>query len=428
MKVDRKMPLTGTVAALCEPGRGNDEFWDDLGHMIGRLHRFTRPEQLNELLQSDGAVEAVVVDGLGMPIEDFVRLAHATERVLGDKDIPLVCLAAGPFHGAETLRPDAILTHPIPPVAVASQIHSLIRLNTRKREAGVRIDTLKQLGNDVPRPSMSVSGGQADNRPSLLVVGTRGNFAQIESVLGVKIQLVAALSADMANLYLSWKFFDAVVLDQENADAIDTLMLLRNNPVHHDLPVILLTEGLDKETAEEAYRSQANDVLTLRSTQADLFLRLTTSIRARRLDRQTQEMLLRSQDALEGANGAISAKSFRFYLHNAKNAAHHQNKPLTVMRLSIEPVCEPLTETQALQVDRPALRLIRRLVRMEDLAVIVEGTGIVTVFPDTDKASAELSLARIRGVLRNTQVTLEIGASPLRLDASAKIAEVHTAA
>ncbi|MDJ0929841.1 hypothetical protein [Breoghania sp.] len=173
---------------------------------------------------------------------------------------------------------------------------------------------------------------------------------------------------------------------------MDTLLLLRSNLVHHDLPIILLTEGLDRETAEHAYLSRASDVLTLRSTRADLFLRLTTSIRTCRLDRQTQEMLLRSQDALDGTQGMMSAKSFRHYLERAKKAARRLNKPLTVTRLSIEPVTDdpaPL-HLQSLPLEKPALRLIRRIVRIEDLALIIKGTDIITAFPGTNAANVEL--------------------------------------
>ena len=60
--------------------------------------------------------------------------------------------------------------------------------------------------------------------------------------------------------------------------------------------------------------------------------------------------------------------------------------------------------------------------------MIVKGIGIITVFPGTSAANTELALARIRGVMRNTPVTLDIGASPLRLDASTKVAVVNTAA
>ncbi|MDJ0929840.1 hypothetical protein [Breoghania sp.] len=196
------MSLTGTVAALRSKGSSNDGFWGDLRDKIERLHVFSRVEELSDLLQGPDILQAIVVDGYDMKIEDFVGLVRGAERAPSKHDIPLVCLAEHSFRKPEAIRPEAILTHPIPPITVINQIHSLARLKTKKIEASVRTAALEGLDIEVPRPAMPISGGCADNRPALLVVGMRGSFSQIESVLGAKVQIVTALTADMANLYL----------------------------------------------------------------------------------------------------------------------------------------------------------------------------------------------------------------------------------
>lgn len=422
------MSLMGTIAAIRSNDSGNQEFWNDFSGRVKDLLTFTHAEDVAQAIVGSEVLRAVIVDGTGIPVEKFVQQTQAAERAVAQHDIPLICLASDSFRKPEAIRPDAILSQPVPVQTVLGQIRSLNRLKLKKTEAAVRVAALNDLGIEVPKPYMPVAGGNADNRPALLVVGTRGNFSQIESVLGAKVQFVAAMTADMANLYLGWRTFDAVVLDQENSEALDTLLLLRSNPIFHDLPIILLTEGLDAETTKQAYLARANDVMTLRSTRADLFLRLTTGIRTRRLDRQTQEMLLRSQDALEGTGGAIPAESFKRYLHHAKLAARTANRPLTVTRLAVESVGQDDPKVKALPLDKPALRLIRRLVRIEDLAMIVAGTGLITVFPGTSAANAELAISRIRGIMRTTPVTLQVGHKPLKLDATAKVAVVNTAA
>ncbi len=60
--------------------------------------------------------------------------------------------------------------------------------------------------------------------------------------------------------------------------------------------------------------------------------------------------------------------------------------------------------------------------------MLVEGTGLVAVFPDANRIDCERAISRIGAVMRNTQVTLEIGEKPLRLDACARLAVVNTAA
>ncbi len=325
------MSLPGTVAALRGESSRNLDFWEDLGSRVETLREFCEIDALGELLRGDAPVQAVIVDGSGMTAEDFVPLVQDVERVMTDYDIPLVLLVAQSFQKPEALHPDAILTHPVPAETVTAQIRSLVRLKTRRTESDVRLAALADLGIEAPRPAMPVTGGQIDNRPSLMVVGTRGNFSRIEAVLGSKMQIVAALTADMANLYMGWRTFDAVVLDQENGEAMDTLLLLRSNPAFFDLPIILLTEGLDEQTTRDAYLARANDVVTLQCTRADLYLRLTTGIRTRRLERQTQEMLLRSQDAMATGDGTISAENFRHYLQHARQAAQRTNQPLTIV-------------------------------------------------------------------------------------------------
>ena len=400
------------------------------------MHLCSDPAGLNHILRERTDIVAVLVDGSDMSDEDFVSRIVAAKQVIGDRDIPLVCLASRPFAEVAAIRADAVLTHPVPPAAVIRQIGSLNRAKARAAEVAVRLAALRETGIDVPPPVMRIPsdrigdqiGDQIGDRPSLLVVGTRGRFSQIESILGAEVHTVAALTADMANLYLGWQAFDAVVLDQEPFEAMDTLQLLRSNPVHHDLPIVVLGEDFTRAMAEQAYEAHASDVVSLRASRTDLLVRLTCAIRARRLDRQTQEMLLRAQDALTGADGTISASTFQHYLEHASMTAAQRNATLTVARLMIEADCGTLSEAQALLVHRPLLRLIRRLVRIEDLTLIVRDSGIVTVFPDSSAEDTERTLGRIRGIIRNTPISIDNDASPLRLDASAKVTVFDPAA
>ncbi|MEI2386949.1 hypothetical protein [Breoghania sp. JC706] len=430
------MSLTGTVVALHAASDSDERFREALRGEVERLHPCSDPADLNDILRDSTIILAVVADCSGMSDEDLVSRIEAAERAIGDRNIPLVCLASRSFADVAAIRADAILTHPVPPAAVIRQIGSLNRAKAREAEVAVRLVALREAGIAVAPPVMQIPGDQAgdetcdqiSDRPSILVVGTRGRFSQIESILGAEVHTVAALTADMANLYLGWQAFDAVVLDQAPFEAIDTLQLLRSNPVHHDLPIIVLAEDFDKAMAERAYAAHASDVVSLRASRADLLVRLTCAIRTRRLDHQTQEMLLRSQDALTGADGTIPASTFQRYLEHASVTATRRNATLTVTRLVIEADCGTLSAAQALEVHRPLLRLIRRLVRIEDLTLIVQDSGLVTVFPDSSAEDTERTLGRIRGIIRNTPISLDNGASPLRLDASARVTVFDPAA
>ncbi|WP_162901483.1 hypothetical protein [Breoghania sp. L-A4] len=388
------------------------------------------PGKLPSILKSVATPTAVIVDGKGADLDLFVKWIQAVEQCLAGRHVPLICLASTAFKKPVAIRPDAILTHPVPAQTVVAHTRAMNRLITKRMEADVRTATLQSLEIALPKPNMPVSGGSPSNGPALLVVGTRGHFSQIESVLGAKISFVGAMTADMANLYLTWRNFDAVILDQENAEAIDTLLLLRANPIYHDLPIILLTEGLDADTTRMAYKARANDVMTLRSTRADLFLRLTIGIRTRRLDRSIQETLLACQDAIDdpSGDGVISSDHFKCYLSHAKKTAHLNCKPLTVTRLLIQTHDGENDGVPAKALERPALRLLRRLCRVEDLVGLVGDAGVIAVFPTTDEAGAHLAIRRIRSVMRNTPVTLDLGKKPIKLDAIAKIASVNSAA
>lgn len=425
------MSAISPVLAIRSKDGGSAEFWEQLASQYPRIVTLFSPDGLHNALKTTATPYAVVIDGKGVGEEQFVRWIQSAEDHLTGHHVPLICLAEDSFRKPVAIHPDAILTHPLPPETVAAHMRALNRLIIKRMEADVRTSTLKDLDIKLPTPTMPVSGGAPENRPSVLIVGTRGHFAQIESVLGSKVQIVGAMTADMASLYLSWRSFDAVVLDQENAEAIDTLLLLRSNPIYHDLPIILLTEGLDADTTQMAYKARANDVMTLRSTRADLYLRLTTGIRTRRLDRSIQETLLQSQDALDpphASGGFITSEIFKTYLKHAKKTAARNSKPLTVTRLLIQPHDVENVEDTMHLLERPALRLLRRLMRVEDLAAIVAGTGVISVFPGTDEAGAQLAIKRIRAVMRNTPVTLDIGRAPMKLDAIAKIASVMPAA
>lgn len=388
------------------------------------------PLKLQSTLKSMATPLAVIVDGKGIENETFSKWIQAAEDSLTGYHIPLIGLAATPFKTPVAIHPDALLTQPVPAETVIAHMRALNRLVMKRIEADVRTATLNSLNIKLPPPVMQVAGGKNENRPALLVVGTRGHFSQIESVLGAKVQFVGAMTADMAMLYLGWRSFDAVILDQENAEAIDTLLLIRANPLYHDLPVILLTEGLDADTTLMAYKARANDVITLRSTRADLFLRLTIGIRTRRLDRSIQETLVAAQEALDDPTGAghISSEHFKCYLHHAKKTAQLNSKPLTVTRLQIQNSEGTGENAQSPSLQRPALRMLRRLMRVEDLALIVGGTGVIAAFPGTDEDGVHRAIKRIRAVMRNTPVTLDIGQEPMKLDAIARIASVNSAA
>lgn len=424
------MSFSSPVIAIRDPKASSAEFWDHMASHCPKLTSLDQPTKLQSALRNLTTPHAVIVDGEGVDTDRFVKWIQTAHESLAGRHIPLICLAAKSFKKPVAIQPDAILTHPVPAETVLGHIRSLNRLITKRMEADVRTATLHDLQIELPTPYMPVSGGSTDNRPALLVVGTRGHFSQIESVLGAKVQFVAAMTADMASLYLGWRTFDAVVLDQENSEAIDTLLLLRANPIYHDLPIILLTEGLDADTTLMAYKARANDVMTLRSTRADLFLRLTTGIRTRRLDRSIQETLLQCQELLDapGGNGCITSEAFKCYLGHAKKTAQLNSKPLTVTRLLIQTHDSQNADENIHSLERPALRLLRRLMRVEDLALIVGGTGVIAAFPATNEAGAQRAIKRIRAVMRNTPVTLDIGKEPMKLDAIAKIASVNSAA
>lgn len=423
------MSFVGPVIVVRDSAHNDEEFWDAMSTLNPDILALTSSDKLATTLRRVKTPRAVIIDGLGVDEKRFVYWLKAAEETLSGHHIPLICLASGSFKRPVAIHPDAILTHPVPAETVMDHMRALNRLITKRMEADVRTATLQDLNLELPQLSMPVQGGSTDNGPALLVVGTRGHFPQIESVLGNKVHIVAAMTADMANLYLGWRTFDAVVLDQPNSEAIDTLHLLRANPMYHDLPIILLTEGLDADTTRLAYNARANDVMTLRSTRADLFLRLTIAIRTRRLDRSIQETLMLCQDILDSStgDGTVPSDRFKCYLKHARETAKNNSKPLTVTRLLIQHHDSQDQNEHLHLMERPALRLLRRLMRVEDLAVIVGGTGLISVFPATDEENAQLVIRRIRSVMRTTPVTLENGEKPVRLDAVARIASVNAA-
>jgi len=355
------------------------------------LEVFAGKGRLNTLLPS-----AVLIDVPSVPDADRdAFFAWLDGSIAGlPADVPVIFLS-----GADDVLPGrpkahATINRAVPDDVLFNAVCNHQRALMRFEEARIRRLVFGRVPGYGTAPHYRGTSG-------LLVAGLSGRFLDLQQAGGRKVEVVGALSRDMAETYLSQRAFDAVILDSTLDETLESLRLIRMDARFAALPVLVVTDR--PEDTAMVFRAGANDVLTVPLDDANLRQRLATAIRHGKRRRLADKVLAESHRWLtqQLGSGGVTQADYARYLNRAGDALARRDLDLYEMKLLPENFFLP-DQTVALAEDLygTLLSVADATSREEDLVCVVNDIGPVAVLK-SERGKSRLQ-ARIEAILGHT--------------------------
>jgi hypothetical protein len=325
------------------------------------------------------SVVAIVTPEVAAQLEVLAARVAALEPY-----VPLIAI------GAALPCPDNVL-----PFGTAG--HAAGRLEARLR-AALRVHSLHSTvmrrfaGRPVPLPATDPI-----EDASVLLMGRGACFPALSVALGVQLGVIGALSVDAAAKHLNAREVDGIVIGEGfSSRVIDGFLgVLGDDPRFRNLPVLVSPETLVDDTPYTLPYLELAD-----GTARDIAQRAMPLIRLHAFEARLIQILKAAEanGMLDPHTGLLTAEAFARDLSAAIAEAQTRQTSLALMRLVVE------ESRRREQVD--AARIVGRLMRRTDFAVLCEDGAIVVVFTGTDDGDVRQIGRRLASVLRYSVLSL----------------------
>ncbi|MDK9697371.1 MAG: diguanylate cyclase [Siculibacillus sp.] len=355
----------------------------------------------------------------------YLDAAARMSLVRASRRTPVIAVDDGELSGEE--RPIGVadvIRAPWSVGHVAARIGSLTRLATMRTEIWRRLDTAQRFG--LSQPDLDLSASLTDAH--VLVVGAGIRYFTIERALSKRATLIGAFTIETALDYLERRPFDAVVLNLPLDDAIDFVEVLRRDPDHFTLPVVVLTGDTEPRMIEAVHEAGASDVVFADESEKIFAERVEAAMSEHRLRETLKAAYSRTRNP--ATNDALTGLYTRGFLMDHLGLligdARDCGERLTLVGLRIIDLAEVNAEWGWAGGDhllRQIGGLVGRLVRGEDLAARAGGDRFAVVLPATDGEDAARVAHRIAGVIETTAFSLPGASGPVYASIAVGIAE-----
>jgi hypothetical protein len=232
---------------------------------------------------------------------------------------------------------------------------------------------------------------------SVLLMGRGACFPALSVALGVQLGVIGALSVDAAAKHLNAREVDGIVIGEGfSSRVIDGFLgVLGDDPRFRNLPVLVSPETLVDDTPYTLPYLEPAD-----GTARDIAQRAMPLIRLHAFEARLIRILKAAEanGMLDPHTGLLTAEAFARDLSAAIAEAQTRQTSLALMRLVVE------ESRRREQVD--AARIVGRLMRRTDFAVLCEDGAIVVVFTGTDDGDVRQIGRRLASVLRYSVLSL----------------------
>lgn len=374
----RKSPLdAGSI-----PGLSGD---------VDLLSAFAEGRPLPEILPS-----AILIDCPSIPEDkkdSFYSWLDGQTAAL-KTDVPILLLCRSDDKLPDRPKPHATINRSIVDDQLFLEICIHQRALMRVEEARIRRVVFGRIPGYGTAPHYKGTSG-------LLVIGLGGRFLELQQASDRKVEVIGAFGQGMAETYLSQRAFDAVILDSELDETLESLRLVRMDARFAALPVLAIAEH--PEDTALLFSSGANDVLTMPLDPTNLGKRVATAIRFGKRRRLADKMLAESHSWLMQQLGAggLGQDDYANYLDRSEDALRLRGLNLYEMKLLPQELSVP--EETALMADDllgTVLSIADATSREEDLVCAVQGLGPVAVLKS--ELGKERLRKRINSILGHT--------------------------
>lgn len=371
---------------------------------------------------------------VGMAWEDAVAVARAARDIASELDT-VVAAVGLPTSTSDTELPNAPFDYFMPRVSHPHQLRVrvdvILRLLTMQRELRRRIMVAapfrvgegheKLLALDA-RPSATLG------RPRIVYIDmAREQELDVVEALACAGDVVRYSDTGQAASDLRGLRADLCVLraDNNDSDAIEFMLGLRNQPGLFNLPQILITPELADDTLGNLYGSGVTDILVGGIDRQGLLSHLRSVIRLQHMRAELTQACRETPDVqvTDHQTGAFSHGFGMAYLDDLLIDGRKRSWPVSGALFRIADIAQINAQYGYAVGDyvlRHMVELLCRFKRSEDVIARIDGTTVLAVFPDTDPNGARAAVSRLTAVLRFRNCTLP-GSSinlPLRIESS----------
>jgi hypothetical protein len=264
------------------------------------------------------------------------------------------------------------------------------RLSAALRVRTLHATVLRRIASD-PASRIREPDGDPIQDATVLLIGRGAAYPNLSVAFGEKVEVIGALSIEVAAKHLNAREFDGIVIGEGfSSRVVDAfLTVLAEDARFRNLPVAVTTGGLDATPDLPNLEIISGDSAEI----AAIFLPL---IRQHAFEARLYRTL-KSLDAgglLSPRTGLLTVEAFRRDLATAIQQAGSQGGRLSVARFSLG------QKQERAQFD--AARILSRLMRRMDFGTLENDSSIIVVFTDTDLRNAHMIARRLASVMKHT--------------------------
>ncbi len=313
-------------------------------------------------------------------------------------DVPVVIRLGAQATMPRGFNASVILGDGIPRLELCKRLAMALRMALRTEEARLRRRVFGFHATDKKRRLGAKSGG-------LLVIGLGGQFAGFRRACPAHVDIVGALTTDMADEFMQKRNFEAVMIDSPPAQAANEIIRIRSDPRYITLPI--LATGAEHDEIADLYLAGATDVLSPGLSILEISTRLSCVLGIGRRRRIADKLLSASRARLAAISRSdgLEKSLFQSYHDNLKDACERRGQVLVELNLNeiaLEWRAEKALHAVANDKDLIAMlfSIAHTASRDEDMVVNVQKLGLVALLRGSE--AAPRLRARILSILRNT--------------------------
>jgi two-component system, cell cycle response regulator len=214
---------------------------------------------------------------------------------------------------------------------------------------------------------------------------------------------------------------DLVLLDvmMPKLDGFETCRILKSNDTTNYIPVIMVTALNEMEDKIKGAEAGADDFITKPFNKHELFVRVKSLLRIKRLHDQLKEkvnLLEMAQERLkelaitDGLTGIYNHRYFKQFLAKEIIRANRHNAKVSLAMLDIDNFKDYNDSHGHLAGDkilRQVAKLMVKNIRSIDVAARYGGEEFVVILPQTDAQAAKVVAEKLRLLIENSQFEKE---------------------
>ena len=335
---------------------------------------------------------AVIIAEPGVPKSESsarmlcLQIATATSPI-----VPVIAHVCGDQGAAVPIALPVDMAQPIE--RLIARLQSALRVRALHATVLRRIETVATHDGDGKLPPFPV--GDALEDATVLVAGRGPRYAQLGVAMAEKVQMLGALSVEIAAKHLDARDIDGIVLadgfSQRMMDEFLTMLAQDNR--FRDIPIAVIGDVAPEYAEALPYIDQID------GDAAHIVARMLPLVRLHAFSVRLKRMMktLDTEGMFDPDTGLLTWHAFWQELQQTIAEVSERSTPVSLARFSFD-------GPRDRRVSKHGARLMARLIRNIDFACRQDDGGILVAFAQTDLRDAHVAARRIAGVIKKAML------------------------